>query len=784
MAASIRILVLEDDTDMRELLAEVLSDRGFEVVSASGSAQALELSRSESFDLIIADIRMEGLSGLDTIEQAKEHHPGLGSIVISGYASEEETLRAVKLNVGGYLKKPFKMQDLLNQINQFVAQKSADEKRQREVNALKQALLWSLTSLGTLGEKLQPGKVMKSAEVAQAVASHLEVASQTPEELRSAAILQQLSALEKLPLPAELQQWVESLPTLRRALSHPDPNSEVASFAARLCREFDLYSEPPESLWPEVDSQLLTAYQSWVKEGEAAPASAGDNRVSRLRLARTLEHTNKLDEAEKVYRELLAEPRLASSRDALTAWLGLARLGLARNDRPSLETAVKQTLELAEKHGPVSLGLSQLEAANILARAEHTATEKLLTRACATLASVHLVVDHARAVLRLAAVGSTLNLEQLEPALTTLASPAHLSEVFEHLGEIIADLTSVRLRGEHESSHRLLSRLTRDHPQEVTRLLRRESLTTSGKELLLDILEEHDDVPGDILKVLAEDSDPGIKTRALNLRAGAEAPPVLRVYSLGTEAVSLGDREIQESEWKSSKIKHTFLYIASQRKGSAVVDLLLEEFWPGPAEAARNNMNAAVSAIRKTLRDADSDSQWNPVLREHDRLSLNPKMVLWHDLAEFQKAYKAGVAAEKNSQPSRALAHFRRAVQLHRGPFLESCYMEWALNLKESCLTAFQTSLQHLITHGLEAGSYQEALEYSIRMLSVSPDSQDAHHAKMRAHLGLGQAEDVIKQYETCARMLKAEYDMEPNTELLRTFHQARYGLGETTSSL
>jgi hypothetical protein len=50
----------------------------------------------------------------------------------------------------------------------------------------------------------------------------------------------------------------------------------------------------------------------------------------------------------------------------------------------------------------------------------------------------------------------------------------------------------------------------------------------------------------------------------------------------------------------------------------------------------------------------------------------------------------------------------------------------------------------------------------------------------MRAHVGLGQPELAMKQYEACARMLATEYGVEPNTDLLRTYHQARYGLGDS----
>lgn len=776
-SSAVRILVLEDDTDMRELLVEVLSDRGFEVVPSAGSEEALALSRSETFDLIIADIRMEGLSGLDTIERAKQHHPDLGSIVISGYASEEETLRAVKLNVGGYLKKPFKMQELLNQINKFVAQKSLAEKRRKNQQALHQALLWSLDTLGQLGEKSHPGKVLKSADLAVGVADHLGVASKSQEELRAATILHQLRALENLDFPPELGRWVESLPTLQHALDNADENTEVSAFAARICRD--------ASPWEELDPRLLTAYQSWSQGEQPAPKPSTD-KVSLLRLARTLEQTRKLEQASKVYRELLGEQSSHSSRDAISAHLGLARVAFQQSDRPNLEKQVQQALLQAERHGPVTLAQTQLAGASILARAEHPATEKLLVRACATLESVQLEVDHARATVRLATLSSNLPPERLQRALRTLANPAHLSEVFEHLGQLLLDLLRLSLSCQDELCQRLTARLVTDHPQEVSALLRQQALPRPLRERVLEILEaQGQDVAPELLRVLSEDGEPEIRTRALNLKAGSQAPPVLRVHSLGTEEVFLAEHEFQESDWKSAKVKHVFLYLISQHNSSGLVDLILEEFWPGPVEAARNNLNAAVSSIRKTLRQAEVEveAKWDPVPREHDRLSLNPKIVLWHDLSELKKAYRAGSAAKMNNRPGEAVAHFRRVAQLYRGPFLEGCYMEWALQIRESITNWATEALQSVVSHCLVTESYKEALEYSVRLIQCSPDSQEAHHAKMQAHLGLGQPEAVMKQYESCAKMLEVEYGVEPNTELLKTYHQAKYGLGQSSSN-
>jgi DNA-binding SARP family transcriptional activator len=291
-------------------------------------------------------------------------------------------------------------------------------------------------------------------------------------------------------------------------------------------------------------------------------------------------------------------------------------------------------------------------------------------------------------------------------------------------------------------------------------------------------------VASDLAQLLAADPDPAIKARALKLGEGAAAPPVLRVYSLGSQEVFVGDQQIEESGWKSLKVKNLFFYLASQRGKPAHVDTLMEEFWPGPLENARKNLNSAVSSIRKSLRGSDSDESWDPVPRHKDSLSLDSRLVLWHDLEELQKAYEAGRLAQKAGQTEQAVAHFRRVARLYRGPYLEGCYMEWALTLRSATERLAGEALEQLVEHCLQTQSYKEALEYALRLLQMYPDKQEVHHAKMRAHVGLGQPELAIKQYEQCARILATEYGVEPNTDLLRTFHQARYGLGDASSQL
>ena len=154
MAHSVfKILVLEDDPDLREMVVDVLEEQGYLVKAVSSGEQAVGLADSEAFDLFIADIRMEGMGGLKAIEQAQGRQSDLGSLVISGWASEEETLEAVRLQVGGYLKKPFSMADLIERVKLLLTQKSEQSRREKDKRALKIAVFWSLQTLARLSDE-------------------------------------------------------------------------------------------------------------------------------------------------------------------------------------------------------------------------------------------------------------------------------------------------------------------------------------------------------------------------------------------------------------------------------------------------------------------------------------------------------------------------------------------------------------------------------------------------------------------------------------------------------
>lgn len=103
------ILVLEDDTNMREILVETLEDEGHEVAGAGSASEALEISRQRQFDLVVADVRMAGMDGIDCLGALKQRYPDLRSVVITGYANDDAPFRAISIEVDDYIFKPFEL---------------------------------------------------------------------------------------------------------------------------------------------------------------------------------------------------------------------------------------------------------------------------------------------------------------------------------------------------------------------------------------------------------------------------------------------------------------------------------------------------------------------------------------------------------------------------------------------------------------------------------------------------------------------------------------------------
>jgi two-component system, NtrC family, response regulator PilR len=107
-----RILVADDEQSMRELLAIVLRREGYEVLLADNGRTAIELLEHEPVDLLISDIKMPDMSGVDVLRAAKQIDQDILGIMITAFASTETAIEAMRLGACDYLSKPFDI-DLL-----------------------------------------------------------------------------------------------------------------------------------------------------------------------------------------------------------------------------------------------------------------------------------------------------------------------------------------------------------------------------------------------------------------------------------------------------------------------------------------------------------------------------------------------------------------------------------------------------------------------------------------------------------------------------------------------
>jgi excisionase family DNA binding protein len=111
--AAPRILVADDEEAIRGLLARTLALAEYDVRTVADGQSAIDLLRAERFQLLITDLRMPGIDGLEVIREARRLSAALPVVIITGFPSEASAIEAINLGVSGYLTKPFRVAKVL-----------------------------------------------------------------------------------------------------------------------------------------------------------------------------------------------------------------------------------------------------------------------------------------------------------------------------------------------------------------------------------------------------------------------------------------------------------------------------------------------------------------------------------------------------------------------------------------------------------------------------------------------------------------------------------------------
>ncbi len=125
-----RILIVDDELSMRDFLKILFENEDYEVSVAPDAATALDLAVKDPFDVVVTDIRMPGMNGLELLGELKRHFPDLPVIMLTAYASPDDAVQAMRQGAFDYITKPFHVDELKNVIRTAVQRKASAERNE------------------------------------------------------------------------------------------------------------------------------------------------------------------------------------------------------------------------------------------------------------------------------------------------------------------------------------------------------------------------------------------------------------------------------------------------------------------------------------------------------------------------------------------------------------------------------------------------------------------------------------------------------------------------------
>jgi DNA-binding NtrC family response regulator len=134
-AAKLSVLVVDDDQDIREYLQDFLNAEGFEVTTLADPSMAVERIRDEVFHLVVLDLMMPKISGLDLLAQIRAVDDDIAVIILTGYPSLETASASIQHEVSAYIHKPFTPADFRDVIARIAKKKGLVLRREDELHA-------------------------------------------------------------------------------------------------------------------------------------------------------------------------------------------------------------------------------------------------------------------------------------------------------------------------------------------------------------------------------------------------------------------------------------------------------------------------------------------------------------------------------------------------------------------------------------------------------------------------------------------------------------------------
>lgn len=748
--SGLKVLVLEDDENLRELLCETLEDEGYQSEGAANGVEAINKVNSGVYDLLLVDVRMEGMSGLEAFAHIRQQGVELACLVITGYATEEDSIRAIRLGVGDYLRKPFEMKELLLRL----ARVSAVYQRQREGLNREQRLQRQLDWIHQLH---CPAPARAAGEIAAQLARGLQLDKVHQLEVQMAAALahQGLS-------PAQASDWVgEGLSSYQENWDGSGPHGlteEAIPLAGRIVRLALLAAaegDNPQALAQRhpgvLDPHLLFAL-------EFRASQAQDKQLRRLLdLARGLLYSGQNTEATLALQQ--AE-KLAEGPQAAEVQLLLAELEPA----PLRQTRLQRLLETAPNWGPGWGSRMLTEAGLLMLEARPDQATSWLREA---YGRVEQEVLRALVQLGLWALGHAGDWSPLE-AFSVLLQPQHEPRLLRALPWLGPALLRWWLADKRESSE--FSRFLRHYSGPLVPAVVKLS-PPQRLQMLQQLQRLPQGVPTAWLQTLSQENDNQVRALALQLsgkKTNPSKPPPLHLRSFGNFTVSMGGRPLNEKVFRGQRNRILLACIGAFP--TQAEERVREAFWPEELEKGRKGLYNALFHLRKALRPEGWSGDCEYFLRQQEVLGLDPDLEPWHDLWEVEK----GLSRLRYLEWEEWHNQLSAIVALTEGVYLDGCYMDWAVERRETLEIQLAEALFKGCVRAIEQESWTRLSEWSQRLLERDLANQAAALHRMRALCQLGRPEDALRTFDAVSRKVRSEFGEEPSMEMVEWAARAR----------
>jgi len=126
---NLRVLVVDDEADFLETIVLRLQRRKIDATGVDGGKKALEIVENERFDVVVLDVLMPGMDGIETLKLLKKKNPFIEVIILTGHGSVESGLQGMQFGAFDYIMKPADLDELLEKIQQAYERKRLHEER-------------------------------------------------------------------------------------------------------------------------------------------------------------------------------------------------------------------------------------------------------------------------------------------------------------------------------------------------------------------------------------------------------------------------------------------------------------------------------------------------------------------------------------------------------------------------------------------------------------------------------------------------------------------------------